>query len=101
MTDHYNSDGKPSIRASSQKVSTSDCNINETMTTGNSATWLAKPEIVVTLELQLVAPNYNGNLASQVFRSMESPNKVSPSDCDYVRQPEKALEPEIRISVEP
>jgi len=42
--------------------------------------------------------------ASQVFLTIESPNKVPRSDCDNVRQPEMALrplKPEILISLEP
>ena len=47
---HYNSDGKPSIRASSQKVSTGYHQQQPEI-----ATWLPKPEIVISLELQLIA----------------------------------------------
>jgi len=42
--------------------------------------------------------------ASHVFLTIVSPNKVSPSDSDNVRQPEMALrllKPEILISLEP
>ena len=42
--------------------------------------------------------------ASQVFLTTASPNKVSPSDYDNVRQPERVLwplKPEILISHEP
>jgi len=50
---HYNSDGKPSIRASSQKVSTGYHQRQPEI-----ATWLPKPEIVTSLELQLIASNF-------------------------------------------
>ena len=46
----YNSDGKPSTRASSQKVSTGYHQRQPEI-----ATWLPKPEIVISLELQLIA----------------------------------------------
>jgi len=42
--------------------------------------------------------------ASQVLLTIVSPNKVPPSDCDNVRQPEmtlRPLKPEILISLEP
>jgi len=42
--------------------------------------------------------------ATQVFLTTVSPNKVSPSDYDNVRQPEmvlRPLKPEILISLEP
>ena len=50
---HYNSDGKPSIRASSQKVSTGYHQRQPEI-----ATWLPKPEIVISLELQLIASKF-------------------------------------------
>ena len=50
---HYNSDGKPSIRESSQKVSTSYHQRQQEI-----ATRLPKPEIVISLELQLIASKF-------------------------------------------
>ena len=47
---HCNSDCKPSIRASSQKVST-----GYHQQQPETATWLPKPEIVISLVLQLIA----------------------------------------------
>ena len=50
---HYNSDGKPSNRASSQKVSTGYHQRQPEI-----ATWLPKPEIVISLELQLIVSKF-------------------------------------------
>jgi len=50
---HYNSDVKPSIRASSQKVS-----IGYHQRQPEIGTWLPKPEIVISLELQLIASKF-------------------------------------------
>jgi len=84
-----------SVRASSQKVSTSDCNIER-----QPEIWPPKPESYTTgtathsVEIPMVSPT---------FLTVASPNKVSPSDCDNDRQPEMAMwqqKPEILISLE-
>jgi len=50
---HYNFDFKPSISASSQKVSTGYHQRQPEITT-----WLPKPEIAISLELQLIASKF-------------------------------------------
>jgi len=54
---HYNSDSKPGISTtvSSQKVSTSDCNIERQP---EIAIWSPKPELVIPLELQQIASQF-------------------------------------------
>ena len=59
-----------------------------------------KPEIVIPLELQQIVEIPT---ASPEFSTIESPNKVSPSNCDNERQPEMAMwptKPEVLISLE-
>ena len=84
-----------SVRASSQKVSTSDCNIER-----QPEIWPPKPESYTTgtathsVEIPMVSPT---------FLTVASPNKVSPSDCDNDRQLKMAMwppKPEIVISLE-
>jgi len=58
LRQHYNSDGKPigfSTRTSSQKVSTSDCNVERQP---EIAIWPSKPQIVIPLELQQIASKF-------------------------------------------
>jgi len=93
------STAKPGIStsASSQKVSSSDCNIEwqpeiaMATKTGNSYTTGTTTDSV---EIPTASPG---------FSTTASLNKVSPSDCDNNRQPEIAmwpLKPEILVSLE-
>jgi len=73
-----------STRASSQKVSTSDYNIERQP---EIAIWPPKLEIVIPLELERIEQSrWSAN-----GKSMASPNKMLPSDCDNDRQPEMAI----------
>jgi len=71
------------------------------MTTGNSDMTAKTGNSYIT---RTTTDSVEIPTASQVFLTMESPNKVSPSDCDNVWQLEMALrplKPEILISLEP
>jgi len=73
-----------STTASSQKVSTSDYNVERQP---KIVIWPPKPEIVIRLELQLIASKFQ--------------RRVPPSDCDNDRQPEMVMwppKPETHIS---
>ena len=66
------------------------------------ATWLPKPEIVISLELQLIASKFQRQVG--YFWPLRVRIMCPRSYCDNVRQPEMALrptKPEILISLEP
>ena len=62
---------------SSKKLTPSDCNNHRQP---EIATWLPKPEIVISLELQCTTDSVEITTASQVFLTIVSPNKVPLSD---------------------
>jgi len=81
---------KPSIRASSQKMSTSDCVINDNRKSGKPGN---------SFNAESTTDNVEILTASWVFSTTASPNKVSPSDYDNYWQPQILTVPFIVLEI--